>query len=110
MKNNWITKILGIVAIGLLLTGKAFADCKDDIKVKWWLEGDYVGIEYLNYDDKHITIVEVAIFSIEKKIIKSYKTQIQIDPFGENISLITIRGINKDAIKFFEFDCVYKIN
>ena len=110
MKNNWITKILGIVVIGLLLTGKAFADCKDDIKVKWWLEGDYVGIEYLNYDDKHITIVEVAIFSIEKKIIKSYKTQIQIDPFGENISLITIRGLNKDAMKFFELDCVYKIN
>ena len=101
-------KLLGTVVLGLLLGGKAFADCKDDLKIKWWFERDVVGIEYLNYDNKHITIVEVAILSIDKQIIKSLKTQIQIDPFGQNLSLIPIKNINKDAIKFTEVSCVYK--
>ena len=49
----------------------------------------------MHYDNKHITIVEVAILSIDKQIIKSLKTQIQIDPFGQNLSLIPIKNINK---------------
>ncbi len=97
-----------IVVLILVLSGKAFASCQDDIKFKWWFERDVVGIEYLNYDNRHITIVEVAILSIDKQIIKSLKTQIQIDPFGQNLSIIPIKDINKDAIKFTRVSCVYK--
>ena len=63
-------KLLGIVVLGLLLSGNAYAGCKSDIKFKWWTGvGNQVSFQFDNKKSKHIRITRIYVKDADGDII-----------------------------------------
>ena len=105
-------KLLGIVVLGLLLTGNAYASCSDDIDWSWSIiaSGSVAEFEFLNKNNKTITITQVRLLTSDKQIIKShepipYQT---LNSFGRLTTVMILSDVNKNVLSSAGYSCKYK--
>ena len=105
-------KLLGIVVMGLLLSGNAYASCLDDVELTVTQPNSYLSVinfELLNNNNKSIEITEIRISTADNQTIKSYEPFNQIlKPFGRIVLRMNIEDINKKVWKKSGYSCRYK--
>ena len=96
-------KLLGIIVLGLLLSGNAYASCLDDVELTVTQPNSYLSVinfELLNNNNKSIEITEIRISTADNQTIKSYEPFNQIlKPFE-----IIIMGL-KDQKVYGQIGC-----
>ena len=107
-------KILGIIVLGLLLSGNANADCKDDIDMSWEKPNPYmafVQFEFLNNNNKDINITSVRMLTADKQIIINHvpvPAAQTLKSFGRLIVGISLNNVNENVWKLSDYSCSYK--
>mgnify|MGYP001193429707 CR=1 FL=1 len=105
-------KLLGIVVLGLLFLGNAYASCLDDVDMEVSQPNRYIleiDFELLNNKGKSIEITEVKISTADNETIKSIEPYDYIlKPFGRAVIKMSIADINKNVWKKSGFSCRYK--
>ena len=105
-------KILGIVVLGLVLSGNANADCKDDIDMSWEQSNPYIPVvhfEFLNNNNKDINITAVRMLTADNQIIKTHVPAEQtLKSFGRLIAGISLNDVNEKVWKLSDYSCSYK--
>ena len=92
-------KLLGIVILGLLLSGNAYAAiCSDSISVSGKRSGDYVIYTFSNSSDKKITITKFGPLSTSNQIMKKVPV-LRIGPFGKKTHKMYIGNLNLGVYK-----------
>ena len=113
-------KLLGIIILGLLFSGNAYADCYDDVGFNWKFinYNNEIQFEFLNNTDNKIFINEYGVKTADKQIIKNniYSsnseilnslTYVSLKKFGRSIKKIDIQDVNSKFIKYGYFKCKY---
>ena len=115
-------KILGIVVLGLFLSGNAYAGCKSDIDWKWYTESKNlkgrVGYEFKNKGSKHIRITEIEIIAKDGDVILSFKPSSWDFDEGRSKGFFVSPGkkstglkVNSNAYRYGKtarYDCKYQ--
>ena len=106
-------KLLGIIVLGLLLSGNAYADCKDDIDMNWVKSNitPTVHFEFLNNNNKDISITAVRMLTADNQIIKTHvpvPAKQTLKSFGRLIAFISLKDVNEKVWKLSDYSCSYK--
>ncbi len=104
-------KLLGILVLGLLISGNAYAGCSDDIDWNWSIDSsDSIALfEFLNKNNKTITITQVKLLTSDKQIIKAitpapFQT---LTPFGRLTTNIYLLDVNQNMLASASYSCKY---
>ena len=105
-----IKKLLGIVVLGLLLSGNAYANCMSDTEInvtkRITIPSEF---EILNNNDRLIEITEVRLLTSSNQTIKTFKpVRGDLKPFGRKVYYFTTDDINIKVWKKTAFSCRYK--
>ncbi len=73
-------KLLGILVLGLLLSSKAFAGCREDIKMSWFINESKTAavFDFQNTGSKSIKLTSHAIYDSDKEKIKRDKMSVYL--------------------------------
>ena len=109
-------KLLGIIFLGLLLSGNAYANCRNDVTLNWSVkENRYVRFEFLNSSNRNINIYSWGILTADKQIIKKIETDPNSDvirgaylrAFGREQFEMYVTDINTKLIRHVFYKCKY---
>ena len=111
-------KILGIIVLGLLLSGNAYANCRNNLTVKWSIKEDrYVRFVFLNKSNRNINIYSYGIMTADNQIIKKNKVMetsnpdwiegVYLQKFGKRRIDMYVSDINTNLIKYAYYECKY---
>ena len=105
-------KLLGIVVLGLLLSGNAYAACSDDIDWSWSIisSGSLAEFEFLNKNNKTITITQVRLLTSDNQIIKSHEPipDGMLNSFGRLTTIMILSDVNRNVLSAAGYSCKYK--
>ena len=107
-------KILGIVFLSLLWVNFSYADCKDDIDMSWNQSNPYIPVvhfEFLNNNNKDISITAVRMLTADNQIIKTHVPVLDkqtLKSFGRLIAGISLKDVNQKVWKLSDYSCSYK--
>jgi len=100
-------KILGIIVLGLLLSGNAYAKCQDDIELSWKIKDGFVYYEWLNKNNKKIEITAYGLMTKDEQKISNMKGGIIVAKFGRATRQYTVRDININLVEYAFYNCSY---
>ena len=99
------------MVLGLVLSGNANADCKDDIDMNWVKSNitPTIHFEFLNNNNKDINITAVRMLTADNQIIKTHVPAEQtLKSFGRLIAGISLNDVNEKVWKLSDYSCSYK--
>ena len=103
-------KFLGIVVLYLIFCNMAYANCMNDLEVKTnatLLSNRAYAFEFLNNNNKSITITEIKLLTSDDQIIKSKMQNLVIKSFGRIVRYIDTDDINLKVWKKTSLSCRY---
>ena len=102
-------KLLGIVVLGLLLSGNTYASCMDEVKMNAIrLSNSQIQFELLNFNNKIINITEIKIFTSNNETIRRLSLDQTLQPFGKKYFYMQVGDLNLAVWKKSTFSCRYK--
>lgn len=102
-------KLLGIIVLGLLLSGNALASCMDEVKMNAMrLSNSQIQFELLNFNNKTINITEIKILTSNNQTIRRLSLDKTLQPFGKKHIYMQVGDLNLAVWKKSNFSCRYK--
>ena len=122
--NNFMKKLLGIIALSLLLCNVSFADCYNDLKTRWdentkdalyntydkvWQRILTVTFYFSNPTNNTIEITKVSITAKDGNTIYSANHNLIIDPYTKDhrIGVKLKKNFTKEVIEGYYYACRY---
>jgi len=106
-------KILGIVVLGFLLSGNAYASCRSEgLNWSWYFNQNNTAahFDFSNTGNKNFYIDKLVLYSATQDIVASRGTRIHIKPYGkfntEGSWGIGLQDINVQYIKTGSISCI----
>ena len=107
--NNKLKKLLGIIFLGLLLSGNAYANCRNDVTLNWSVkENRYVRFEFLNSSNRVINIYSYGILTADKQIIKKNK-ELELNSNSNVIQGVYLRAFGREQFEMYVTDINTKL-
>ena len=103
-------KLLGIIVLGLILSGNVYASCTNEFDFKWRVKGDYAKFEFKSTSDKSIRLSSLSLKTSDSKIVKtliSDSNNFILKAFGARNESYYIGDINKDVVSSAAWSCKY---
>ena len=104
-------KLLGIMVLGLLLSGNAYASCSDYVSFTWTNDYPKAKFDFKSTSDKKIYITDLYIYKDSKIEVKRRSSDRYITsmiPYGKTTANMSISNLNQDFVKQATYNCSYK--